>query len=60
MYYKITQGYVTQAFEDDDTPIGQRFVAGDDVRYEAGHGCSQEFVPNGYQPFNMEQPLPRG
>ena len=60
-YWKITEGYVEQVFDDKGNCISQCFVAGTTVHYETDDGsfvttASAEDCPDIYHPFDMVQP----
>ena len=56
-FTKITVGFVTQVFEEDDKGrfvcTDQQFIAGDQCDYEDAQGNPIEPQEHQYQPFNM-------
>jgi hypothetical protein len=55
MIYKITEGYVEQAFDEDGKLVKQKFVCGYPVEYENEDGSPAEDRIF-YAPFDMVQP----
>lgn len=53
--YKITSGFVTQIFNDNNVCIEQNFTAGDPVEFEDEKGNSIDSWSE-YQTFDMVQP----
>ena len=54
--HKITSGFVTQIFNENNEPIEQNFTAGCEVDYEDVHGEPIEAWSE-YLPFDMVQPI---
>jgi len=59
MINKITTGFVIQTFDENNVPVAQEFVAGDQVDWENEYGepLDDDKLANlPYLPFEMKQP----